>query len=74
LHFLKLLERPRFEDYAIQFWQPQNPFFFLGNGMHADETNNDGDLTWYFGNSANDTRTSRIRVLERVDANKTVSD
>ncbi|KAH0840739.1 putative sterigmatocystin biosynthesis monooxygenase stcW [Fonsecaea pedrosoi] len=63
LHFLKLLEAPRMEDYDIEYSVPENPFAFLGNGMHVAEIENGGDLTWYLGNPAHDVDKARIAQL-----------
>ena len=47
LHFLHLLERPRYEDYEIEYWD-ENRFAFLGNGFDTREF--DGrDITHYLG-------------------------
>lgn len=47
LHFLHLLERPRYEDYEFERWD-ENRFAFLGNGFDAREF--DGrDITGYLG-------------------------
>ncbi|KAK5136660.1 hypothetical protein LTR08_002313 [Meristemomyces frigidus] len=47
LHFLHLLERPRFEDFEIGYWD-ENRFAFLGNGFDTRE--GDGrDVTHYLG-------------------------
>jgi len=47
LHFLKMLETPRYEDYEICYWN-QNMFSFLGNGFDMREE--DGrDITNYLG-------------------------
>jgi cation diffusion facilitator CzcD-associated flavoprotein CzcO len=48
LHFLHLLERPRYEDYEIERWDA-NRFAFMGNGFDMREF--DGrDVTGYLGN------------------------
>ncbi|KAF2397971.1 FAD/NAD(P)-binding domain-containing protein [Trichodelitschia bisporula] len=48
LSFLALLERPRFEDFDMEYWD-ENRFAFLGNGFHTREF--DGrDITNYLGN------------------------
>lgn len=48
LHFLHLLERPRYEDYDFERWD-RNRFAFLGNGF--DKREFDGrDITNYLGN------------------------
>lgn len=47
LHFLKMLESPRYEDYDIEYWN-DNMFAFLGNGFEMREF--DGrDITNYLG-------------------------
>jgi hypothetical protein len=47
LHFLKMLESPRYEDYEIVYWN-RNMFAFLGNGFEMRES--DGrDITNYLG-------------------------
>ncbi|EAT91512.1 hypothetical protein HBH56_006880 [Parastagonospora nodorum] len=48
LHFLKIMEAPRYEDYEIEYWG-ENMFEFLGNGFEVREF--DGrDITNYLGN------------------------
>ncbi|KAH8726481.1 hypothetical protein GQ44DRAFT_726051 [Phaeosphaeriaceae sp. PMI808] len=47
LHFLKMLETPRYEDYEIEYWD-DNMFAFMGNGFEIREF--DGrDITNYLG-------------------------
>jgi hypothetical protein len=47
LHFLQLLQRPRYEDYDIECWD-ENIFAFMGNGFEVREF--DGrDITNYLG-------------------------
>lgn len=47
LHFLKMLEAPRYEDFEISYWSA-NMFAFLGNGFEVREF--DGrDITNYLG-------------------------
>jgi hypothetical protein len=47
LHFLKMMEAPRFEDYEIEY-RGDNMFAFLGNGFEMRES--DGrDITNYLG-------------------------
>ncbi|RDW58681.1 FAD protein [Coleophoma cylindrospora] len=46
LHWFKMLEEPRYEDWEWTTWN-KNRFAYLGNGFSTKET--DGrDLTWYF--------------------------
>ncbi|KAF7188787.1 FAD-binding monooxygenase moxY [Pseudocercospora fuligena] len=48
LSFLHLMERPRYEDFEIDYWD-DNVFAFLGNGFDTREF--DGrDITHYLGN------------------------
>ncbi|KAL6711639.1 hypothetical protein ACN47E_004573 [Coniothyrium glycines] len=48
LHFLKMMEIPRYEDYDIEYWS-ENMFEFFGNGFETREF--DGrDITNYLGN------------------------
>ncbi|EMC94065.1 hypothetical protein BAUCODRAFT_36536 [Baudoinia panamericana UAMH 10762] len=47
LHFLHLLERPRYEDFEMEYWDA-NRYAFLGNGFDTREF--DGrDITMYLG-------------------------
>ena len=47
LHFLHVMERPRFEDFEMEYWD-ENRWAFLGNGFDTRET--DGrDVTNYLG-------------------------
>lgn len=46
-----LISAPRFEDYDIEYWNP-NRFSFLGNGFSAVEYAG-GDLAWYLGTRHN---------------------
>jgi len=48
LHFMQLLEDPRYEDYEIEYVDRMNMFSFLGNGFATREF--DGrDITNYLG-------------------------
>ncbi len=45
---MELLEKPRFEDYEIEYMNKLNPLEFLGNGFGTRES--DGrDLSYYLG-------------------------
>jgi hypothetical protein len=45
LSFLRLLEKPRYEDYEIVYEDSEDIFGFLGDGFHVCE--NDGsDISW----------------------------
>lgn len=47
LSFMHLLDRPRYEDFDIEYWE-ENRFAFLGNGFDTREF--DGrDITNYLG-------------------------
>lgn len=45
MHWWKILENPRFEDYDITY-RSQNRFEFMGNGFTKVEVDR-GDLAWY---------------------------
>jgi hypothetical protein len=48
LHFLKMMESPRYEDFEIEYWNA-NMWAFMGNGFEVREF--DGrDITDYLGN------------------------
>ncbi|KAF9895312.1 hypothetical protein FE257_000216 [Aspergillus nanangensis] len=47
IHYLSVLQNPRYEDYDISYIT-ENRFNYLGDGFHVREY--DGrDLTWYYG-------------------------
>lgn len=45
LHFLRLLERPRYEDYDIDYEDAEDMFGFFGNGFHVCEKDG-SDISW----------------------------
>lgn len=45
VHWRKLLERPRYEDFEITY-RSRNRFQFLGNGFTREEVDGE-DLSWY---------------------------
>lgn len=47
LHYLTVLQTPRFEDFEMQYLS-QNMFNFFGDGFHVREYDG-SDLTWYYG-------------------------
>jgi hypothetical protein len=51
LHFLKLLEKPRYEDYEIEHEDAEDIFGFFGNGFHLCEEDG-SDISWYVWLSA----------------------
>jgi hypothetical protein len=60
LHFLRLLEKPRFEDFDIEYDESEDMFSFLGNGFHVCERDG-SDLTWYMGQPEKDVDTDKVR-------------
>ncbi|KAF2652919.1 cyclohexanone monooxygenase [Lophiostoma macrostomum CBS 122681] len=52
LVFFGLMERPRYEDYRIQYRNGDNPFSFLGNGFSTKEFDG-SDLAYYLGSEEN---------------------
>ncbi|KAK5050534.1 hypothetical protein LTR84_003815 [Exophiala bonariae] len=69
LSFMKLIENVRFEDYDIEYLDPDDPFAFLGNGQHVCEEDG-SDVTWYLGTNS-DQNLSDI-LLKRMAAPKSV--
>ena len=67
LHFLRLLEKPRFEDYEIEYDDPEDMFAFMGNGFHVCEKNG-SDITWYLGAPKKDV--DMDKVIETMDGLK----
>ncbi|KAK5443483.1 hypothetical protein LTS15_010628 [Exophiala xenobiotica] len=64
LHFLRLLEKPRFEDFDIEYDESEDMFSFLGNGFHVCERDG-SDLTWYMGQPEKDVDTDKVlRVMD----------
>lgn len=48
LHFLRAVEKVRWEDYEIVYEEPENMWAWLGNGFHVCERDG-SDITWYLG-------------------------
>jgi hypothetical protein len=48
LSFLKLIEKPRYEDFEIAYDDSDNTFAFMKSGFHALETDG-SDISWYLG-------------------------
>jgi cation diffusion facilitator CzcD-associated flavoprotein CzcO len=47
IHYLRMLQKPRFEDFDIEYLSG-NAFNYLGDGFHVSEYDG-SDLTWYYG-------------------------
>ena len=47
IHYLQMLQKPRFEDYEIEYLSG-NAFNYLGDGFHVREFDG-SDITWYQG-------------------------
>ncbi|KAH6677855.1 hypothetical protein F5X68DRAFT_245606 [Plectosphaerella plurivora] len=47
IHFMEMIETPRWEDYEMSYTNT-NPFWFMGNGISQRETKKE-DLTFYLG-------------------------
>jgi hypothetical protein len=45
LSFLRLLEKPRYEDYEIAYEDSEDIFGFLGDGFHVCEKDG-SDISW----------------------------
>lgn len=48
LHFLRLIEKVRWEDYEIEYDSSEDMWSYLGNGFHVCERDG-SDITWYLG-------------------------
>ena len=48
LHFLRLIEKVRWEDFEIEYDSQEDPWAYLGNGFHVSERDG-SDITWYLG-------------------------
>jgi len=62
LHFLRLLERPRFEDFEIEYDDPDDMFSFFGNGFHVCERDG-SDITWYLGKPKKEGDEKKVREI-----------
>ncbi|KIW94844.1 uncharacterized protein Z519_04822 [Cladophialophora bantiana CBS 173.52] len=62
LHFLRLLEKPRFEDYDIDYDNQDDMFAFFGNGFHVCERDG-SDITWYMGQPKREVDVDKIKQV-----------
>ena len=62
LHFLRLLEKPRFEDYDIQYDNEEDMFAFMGNGFHVCEKDG-SDITWYLGSPSKEVAGKEVKEI-----------
>jgi cation diffusion facilitator CzcD-associated flavoprotein CzcO len=62
LHFLKLLERPRYEDFDIEYDDAEDMFQFFGNGFHVCERDG-SDITWYMGAPKKEVDEEKIKQI-----------
>lgn len=62
LHFLRLIERPRYEDYDIEYDDADNMFAFLGNGFHVCERDG-SDITWYLGEPSGEVDVKHVKEI-----------
>jgi hypothetical protein len=60
IHFLRLLENPRDEDYDYVYEDEKDMFGFMGNGFHICEKD-DSDITWYFGKTGGTVDQGRLK-------------
>ncbi|EXJ82626.1 hypothetical protein A1O3_06439 [Capronia epimyces CBS 606.96] len=67
LHFLRSLERPRFEDFEIDYDDPDDMFSFFGNGFHVCERDG-SDITWYLGQPKKEVDIEKVkRVMDGLN-------
>lgn len=62
LHFLRMIEKPRFEDFDIEYDDADDIFSFLGNGFHVCERDG-SDITWYMGAPKKEVDAEKIRRI-----------
>lgn len=62
LHFLRCLENPRFEDYEIEYDDPDDMFSFFGNGFHVCERDG-SDITWYLGQPKKEVDLEKVKEV-----------
>ncbi|KAL6248051.1 hypothetical protein RBB50_005399 [Rhinocladiella similis] len=60
LHFLRLLEKPRWEDFDIEYDQEEDMWSFMGNGFHVCERDG-SDITWYMGQLKQEVDEAKVR-------------
>jgi len=66
LHFLRLLEHPRYEDYEFKYDKPEDLFQFFGSGFHISESNG-ADITWYLGKLEKEVDEAKVQeVMDRL--------
>lgn len=53
LSFLKLVQKPRYEDFEIAYDDAENTFAFMGSGFHAIAFDG-SDVSWYLGTPQHD--------------------
>lgn len=62
LHFLRLLEKPRWEDFDIEYDQEGDMWSFMGNGFHVCERDG-SDITWYMGHPKQEVDEEKVRRI-----------
>lgn len=67
LHFMRLMEKVRFEDYEIEYENEDNMWGFLGCGFHVCERDG-SDITWYLGKPQHEV--DEKSILETMDGLK----
>jgi cation diffusion facilitator CzcD-associated flavoprotein CzcO len=60
VHFLRLLDEPRYEDFDYVYEDEGDLFGFMGNGFHVCERDG-SDITWYFGRPGQGVDEERLR-------------
>lgn len=67
LSFLKLIERPRYEDLEITYEDANSTFAFMGSGLHTLESNG-SDISWYLGTVRK--RYDLVAIKKQMDGRK----
>ena len=52
LHYIEMVESPRYEDYNIKYENPHNMFAFMGLGFTHNQVKENGDLSPYINKDA----------------------
>ncbi len=60
IHFLRLLENPRYEDYGYVYEDENDIFEYMGSGFHVGEKDG-SDITWYLGSMNGDFDEERLK-------------
>ena len=70
--FIRILETPRFEDFDIEYEDPEDMFGYMGNGWTLqDDADPETDKTWYMGQPRKQVDQEIIERLKGTDPSVT---